>query len=328
MADSPHNCKDIDFRKHKEGIVKIKATVKKWAPSPVAGGCLALLVLHMASPAAANPKFGDWGPNNPEPVNNGTLVAGGCPIESRDALDLYVAGGFDGTLDIWVYHRPEVGADFEPRQKIPEPVSDPDADDFCPTPVGGKYLFFVSTRDIPGACGSGDIYLVRNNPSQGWTEPQNLGCFPDGPNSAGGEFSPSFVETADGTFLYYSSTGLSGSHDIYRSRMQPDGSFGPGEAVAELNTGADDRMPNVSKDGREVSFSSNRDGGVLDVYYASRDSVDEQFGNIINLSDTVPFSTAAVNETRASMSWDGKRLRYGADGLIYVSERDKATGKP
>ena len=42
--------------------------------------------------------------------------------------------------------------------------------------------------------------------------------------------------TSSGTFLFYSSTGNGAYHDIYVSRLGPDGSFGPGEVVEDLST--------------------------------------------------------------------------------------------
>ena len=107
--------------------------------------------------------------------------------------------------------------------------------------------------------GFGDIYIIRRNAAIGWGAPRHLGCVENGtgPNSEGAEFSPSLVNTDEGTFLYFSSNA-SGNQDIYRSRRQRDGSFGPPTPVRELNTEFDDRMPNVSADGLEIVFSSDR----------------------------------------------------------------------
>jgi len=38
------------------------------------------------------------------------------------------------------------------------------------------------------------------------------------------------------------------------------------------------------------------------------------------------FPTAGLSETRPSLSWDLKRLYYGAGGIVYVSERDPGNG--
>src|SRR5690606_24722249 len=116
---------------------------------------------------------------------------------------------------------------------------------FCPTPVRGRSLLFVSTRGGEDVCGDGDMYVSRQSPAGGWSEPVNLGCAPSGPNTSGGERSPSLVETPYGTFLFYSTNGTTGHQDIHVSRMRQDGTFGPGRVVEALSTEGEDLMPNV-----------------------------------------------------------------------------------
>jgi len=304
--------------------------------SAVTASCGTLAALISASAFGWDGFFGwgapraDWGPNVAV-LDEANSVLGGCPIESRDGLALYTAStreeGSDD-LDIWANLRPDIDAPFGPAHKLPEPVNS-DAADFCPTPLEGPYLLFVSTRE--GGCGGGDIYLSRRNPWGGFGDPVNLGCAEtgDGPNGPGAEFSPGIVRTWRGTFLYYS-TDIGGDQDIYVSPMQSDGSFGPGHPVYGLNTGDDDRMPTVSRDGLQIVFSSNRTswgGGQTagepgqDVYYATRRSVWHPWSDPVNLSVSVPFSTEAQDETRASFSGDILRINYGSAGEIYVSER-------
>lgn len=295
-----------------------------------------VLLATLAVPAAAvagGPYFTPWGLATPD-ADTANSVAGGCPIEARDGLSLYMASGRSGgqgDVDIWVAHREAVDEPFGEAENLPPPVNSTSAD-YCPTPVGGKFLFFVSTRSSAESCGSGDIYLTRNNPANGWEEPVHLDCAPYGPNTSGSEYSPSLVETADGVFLFYSSN-VTGDQDIYMSELQPDGHFGPGQPVEELNTDFDDRMPNVSKDGREIVFSSDRTTwgeddeydsiGMQDVYTAWRDSTDDPWSAPVNLG---PGINTGADETRASMSWDRERLHFGRSGEIYVSERSKVKG--
>lgn len=249
-------------------------------------------------------------------------VGGGCPIESWDGNELYTASGSAGTLDICVYRRDGRSGNFGRRTRLGEPVSLDDAQDFCPTPLTGNWLMFVSTRGGPGACGSSDIYLARYCPipPQSFGEAQHLVCAPAGPNTAGTEFSPSLVTTAEGTFIYYSSN-VDGDQDIYKSEMRPDGSFDAPVPVSALNTGFDDQQPNVSRDGLTIVFVSTRDSGVHDIFMATRESVGDDWSTPRNLSVELQFPTAASAETRPSLSWDLKRLYYGSDGLVYVSER-------
>ncbi|HET6565204.1 MAG TPA: hypothetical protein VFG52_07315 [Xanthomonadales bacterium] len=291
-----------------------------------------LLACVMASGTAfAGPNFSQWSNAVPAPDTDNS-VNGGCPIESPDGLTLYMASarpGGEGMLDIWSAERSDIDQPFGLAENLGTVINTA-FDDFCPTPLTGKYFLFVSAR--PGGCGMGDIYISRNHPAHGWEQPVNLGCAEsgDGPNTAGAEFSPSLVETDEGVFLFYSSTG-SGNHEIYMSQLHSDGSFGAGVPVDELNTGSDDRMPNVSKNGLEIVFSSNRatwgDGqaalGGQDVYAATRSSTSEPWSDPVNLGAGI---NTAADETRSTLSRDMTRLYFGRSGEIYLSHRTKQRG--
>ena len=296
--------------------------------------CRAVMATALGLVAASTPaigahakQYGDWSAATPVAAVNSAATEG-CPIEAPDGQSLYIMStrGPGGDQDIWVATRAANGQ-FGAPQMLPAPVNS-DANDFCPTPLRGKWLLFVSDRggtDAYGtpACGGGDIYLTRRSPSTGqWAAPRNLGCVTrGGPNGPGTEFGPSLVETDAGTLLFFSSGGALGSNtqDIYVSPRRADGSFGPRERVAELNSPSDDVMPNVRKDGLEVVFASSRPGGAgdFDIWSSTRSSVFAPWSAPVNL--------AAVNtsgrETRPALSWDGRRLYFGRSGDIYVSTR-------
>lgn len=284
-------------------------------------------VLLIAPTAASAGTFGPWQTAVLE-VGINTTAAEGCPIESPNGLELFIAstrtgavGGPTDPNDIWSFRRASVDAPWGTAIHLPAPVNSASAD-FCPTPLTGKRLFFVSSR--AGGCGAGDIYRTRNHSVQGWLAPTHLGCQADGgPNFAGGEFSPSIVETSAGTFLFYSSTGLDGlDQDIYVSQMRADGTFGPGSEVPGLNTASNDQMPNVSRNGREMVFVSDRPGtlGALDIYRSTRASDTGAWGAPVNLGPTV---NTAAGESRPSLSGDGLRLHFGRLGDIWVSTRSR-----
>ena len=306
-----------------------------------------LLVLLLAGLVVAAPsvvgahQFTGWTTAVLEPNVNSATAADGCPIESPDGLRLFLASNRNptgppatDTNDIWVADRASVDDAFGAPLKLPAPVNSV-APDFCPTPLNGKYLLFVSARSIPGvSCGAGDIYVTREHPVRGWETPANLGCSATGagPNSAGGEFSPSLVETAEGIMLFYSGPGAGGLQDIYVSAMRSDGSFAPGTPVAELNTaGFNDQMPNVSRDGLEMVFASNRTGtfGAFDIYVTTRPTTADAWSAPVNLGSAVNTDGA---ETRPSLSGDGQRLHFGRTPLgattsdIWVSTRSQITG--
>jgi len=260
----------------------------------------------------------------------------GCPIESADGLSLFIASNRPGTAggnDIWAADRASLGSPWGTPRNLGAPINTASAD-FCPTPVLGRSLFFVSERPGDGTgpipCGGGDIYLSRQSPAGGWSTPVMLKCAPEGPNFSGGERSPSLVETWFGTFLFYSSNGSGGDQDIYVSRLGRDGHFGPGKVVEDLSTEFEDIMPNVRdrEDGSfEIVFSSNRPMwgrgqaafGAQDVYSARSWSLTGSWSAPRNLGEAV--NTAGV-EQRSTLSKDGKRLYFGRDGDIFMSTRN------
>lgn len=308
-------------------ILKTRRTgaARRRLAMPLAVGMLAIVA---AADRADARRFGDWQSPTAVAAVNGPATEG-CPIESPDGLSLFVMStrGEGGDQDIWVATREAAGDRFGEPEMLPAPVNSA-ANDFCPTPLRGNWLLFVSNRggtDAYGttACGGGDIYVTRRSPATGdWAAPRNLGCTANGgPNGPGTEFGPTLVETDAGRLLLFSSGGDLGSNtqDIYASLEQDEWTFGTREAVAALNSPRDDIMPNISKDGREIVFASSRlDGrGGFDIWTSTRASLLDPW--------TAPANVAVVNgpgpETRPSLSWDGSRLYFGRSGEIYMSSR-------
>lgn len=324
-------------------VNKVRCCLLAVAAASLLGGCLDD---DDGQPAPPPPGGGVPPPPPPEWSVPVAVAPGGCPIESRDGSLLYTAAGPANTngLDIWALRRDGQTDTYDSRTRLGDPASVEDANDFCPTPVMGDWLMFVSTRDGPGKCGEpgaapgltgADIFVTRYSVAlpavaggelqlQSHGEARRLACHPEGPNTPGTKFSPSLLTTAEGGFLFYSSDHdgeqFTGSQDIYVSRMGPDGSYGPGTPVASLNTGSADQQPNVSRDGLSIVFASNR-GGDMDIFIATRDSLTDEWSTPRNLSVEMGFPTAALAETRPSLSWDQQRLYYGADGQAYLSKR-------
>lgn len=272
------------------------------------------------------PAFSDWEPDVillDAPSLDG--FGGGCPIESADGLTLFTARTDEsGSLNLWSNRRETIDAPFEVGAALPEPVNLAAGADFCPTPLPDGGLLFVSSR--PGGCGqSVDLYFAEWDPVLGWQEPESLDCEPLGPNTPGTEFSPALVSSWRGVSLFYSSNFAVGDQELMESRLGAGG-FQSGRRLPLVNSPFDDRQPNLTRDGLEIVFASDRHdpgSGNFDIYYARRPSIDQPFRNAVNLSETIPLSTAAQSETRPSISRDGRRLVYGAAGVLYQSERQE-----
>ena len=275
-------------------------------------------LVHGASAAASGgPHFGGWATaqkiddlDHHDDVNTSSLD--GCPIQSPDGLSLYMASnrpGGKGGLDIWVATRQHRDDAWGAPENLPEPINST-FDDFCPTPIEGGSLLFVSRRAIPGVtCGMGDIYVARRNPAHGWSEPEHLACAPVGPNSALDEQGPSFTQGQ----LYFSRSLPTGGGDLFVSVLTDEG-FGPASAIVELNDpAANDIQPNVRKDGREVVFSSSRAGGAggQDIWTSTRSSVDDPWSPPVNLG---PGVNTGFGESRPSLSNDAGQLLFGRAG--------------
>jgi hypothetical protein len=280
-------------------------------------------------------QFGPWSaPISAETGSDPSLNTAfndGCPILSPDGLSLFMAtnrqpGGLGGQ-DIWVARRATTTSGWGPPQSVGAPVNSP-VDDFCPTPVRGRGLFFVSKREEP----NGDIYFTRQRKDGSWEQPIRLGSNINSPLE---EWSPSYYEDDRGRPVLYFSRNVPGTnnHDIYVSV-----NFGPAElAPGGVNSAFSDARPNVRKNGREIVWDANRQGnGNQDVWTASRGSTDEPWGPAVHLTEV---SSPVANDTRASLSWDGTFLLVGsgrpadANGRpgeggndIYVSTRTKVRG--
>ena len=262
----------------------------------------------------------------------------GCPFISRDGKKFFMASnrsGGEGGIDIWVSTRAHRDDPWGEPVNVGPPVNS-EAADFCPTLArDGHTFYFVSTRDVEGSCGGGDIYVTRLRDDGRFDEPENLGCTVNSPYN---EFSPfPMPESRTGPVLYFSSTrprvgeGSGEGGDIYMAEAR-NGVFGPAELVPGVNSLADDGHPNVRRDGLEIFFYSRRTDlpgaqGGPDIYRATRASTSDVWSTPMNLGADI---NSAASETRPSLSWDGTRLYFGSSRAgssdIHVTTRERAPG--
>jgi hypothetical protein len=196
-------------------------------------------------------------------INTNSLE--GSPFLADRDLTLYFfsdrAGGL-GSRDLWVATRGSVAEDFGGARLVDGVNSS--ALDLLPrlTP-DGLTLFFQSTRE--GGSGSADIWAAER--------PAPTGAF-GAPVPRDDLNTPSREEgltlTSDGLTMVLTST-RGGDLDLWMgTRSTRTGSFGDFELVSELNTAADELDPTLSSDGRDIYFSSTRDGDWR-IYHAARE---------------------------------------------------------
>ncbi|MBN4081784.1 PD40 domain-containing protein [bacterium AH-315-C07] len=120
------------------------------------------------------------------------------------------------------------------------------------------YIFYFSS-DRKGGHGGRDIWRVKRLPTGEWSKAQNCGSVINTPLN---EDSP-FIHP-DGKTLFFSSNGhySMGGFDIYKSKMDESGQWGPPENLGyPVNTSDDDIYFVLSGDGIHGYYSSIRPDG-------------------------------------------------------------------
>jgi Tol biopolymer transport system component/tetratricopeptide (TPR) repeat protein len=180
----------------------------------------------------------------------------------------------------------------------------------CVSPDGLELYF---TRGDPG-----DIWVARRpTPNSEWGVPANLGPIVNSFSDDG-----RCRISADGLSLYFDSTrpGGFGGMDLWRTTRatKEDNWVAPTNLGPVVNSGSTEVAADISADGLELYFTSDRPGGYgnQDLWVTRRATVNDDWGTPTNLGSTVNSST-----------WDDWSS-ISADGLvlIFVSERPGGYG--
>lgn len=177
------------------------------------------------------------------------LVFTGCDFPGgRGSCDIYYSVK---TADGWQAPR-NIGTAINSELWESQPCLSPDK----------QTLYFTRETHDAGA----DIFVSRRSADGRWSLAERLG---PNINTPGREMTP-FLH-ADGQTLFFASTGHQGfgGLDIFYSRLQPDGSWGPAVNLGfPINTIDEDGSLTVAADGVTAYFASDRsDGrGSLDIY--------------------------------------------------------------
>src|SRR5262245_30154668 len=89
------------------------------------------------------------------------------------------------------------------------------------------------------------------------------------------------------TAIFDSTRGGGNSHLYQATRIEPNGPFGNVQPIPELNSGATDAQPWLSRDGKRIYFISTRDSGGpwQDIWMATRSDVSGPWSGVRNLSE-------------------------------------------
>jgi Tol biopolymer transport system component len=192
--------------------------------------------------------------------------------------------------------------------------------------------FLLITTAITMALATSEAALGAND-SVVFGEPVNLG---PAINTANGEGSPKV--SANGLELYFNSNrpGGSGGQDLWVSRREsPDAPWEPATNLGPVvNSAANEGAPSISSDGLELYFhdwGAHRPGGAgeTDVWLSRRASVDDPWGEPVNLGEVNSSANDGTPEISADMLelyFESERPGgFGSDD-IWVVRRDAPDG--
>lgn len=197
-----------------------------------------------------------------EPIN--TVFNEGAQQISQDGQMLVFTGcefpDGKGSCDLYVSMKTKNG--WTAPQNIGAPVNTRDWESQPSLSADKQTLYFVRETPDNGA----DIFMTHQLPNGRWSTPERLG---PNINTPGRETTP-FIH-ADNQTLFFASNGHPGygGMDIFYSRRQPDGAWGPATNLGyPINTIDEDASLVVAADGKTAYFASDRTDsrGALDIY--------------------------------------------------------------
>ena len=207
---------------------------------------------------------------NTDGIEFSGLLKDGFLVFSASKKDKVYSNG----LPFLGIYKAKVNADFSnigPAEPFSTNILDPDRNEGTPTfSPDGKTMIFArgNTGKRKDTSPDVDLYISKNVPGEGWTEPKMVPAS----DSSAWDGSPAF--SRDGKTLYFSSNraGGSGGLDIYRVNMDASGRFGnPTNMGKAINTAGDEMFPFVSEDGKLYFASDGHPGlGKLDLFVAVR----------------------------------------------------------
>jgi hypothetical protein len=231
-----------------------------------------------------------------------------CVAISMDGTELFLTSDRPGSRGVDLYRATRVS----PADPFGDPVgidslntSRGDWDPFLS--VDGLTLYFASD----GRVGEGqfDIYsATRDSVGNEFGDVVNLGSPVNGPNIDSAPY-----VSPDGLTMVFQ-RGASGQEDLFQAtRPNLDMPFAEVTPLDSINSRANERVPTLSSDGLAIFFQRDA-GSEIGVWVASRESLDEPFGDPFSIEELgIAWNGLDLGGTpRVSADWpaDGSKLYF------------------
>ena len=252
----------------------------------------------------------EWTP----PVNVGPILNSSAddaePFLSEDGRTIYfrsIRSGGVGRSDIWTASRSRPGQPWSTPVNMGPGFNSPVVDGRPTTTSNGLELYIHSAR--PGSLGGSDIYVSkRRSTSDPWGELQNLGS----PINTDHEENSALV-SADGLTLIFVTDrpGVAGTVDsLMSTRPSVNDPWSPPINMRSVNASGSGGAATLSADQLVLVCSSSLGGsGGRDLVMLTRTSIDEQFGNPVNLG---PLLNSEADDGAPFLSSDGSELWFSS----------------
>lgn len=218
------------------------------------------------------------------------------PTLTGDMLEMYCEISFSGAADIYVTTRLDTNSPWDEPTVVAE-LSSPDADETNPE-VSADGLTMYLNRGGPLLVST---RLERADP---WSDPVPAGF---------GGVGMTIDQTGTIGVVHRTGTGL---RDLYEGRRaSPADAWDGGTSITSVNTAESESNAMLSWSGLAVYWSYGTSVGDSDIYFATRSTVDEPFG------DPQPTVAASTAEWEADpwISPDGR-------SLVFTTSRDGIWG--
>ena len=237
---------------------------------------------------------------SPAPIDElNTDASESAPFVTADGDTLYYSSDTGGVTDFFIAdsYGPELFADARRFDRLSQQNASDTSLSFA---ADHREVIFTSDR----AGGSFDLFRgQRPAVAAPFIDMQALGAL----NSAGDELTPHLSESDRA--LYFARRTEPEGADLYVARRADlEANFEAAVRIDELSSEADDLAPALTDDGLVIVFASSR-AGRLDLYYATRATTDDPFGQPVPLHD---LNTSAV-ETDPCVTRDGCFIYFASD---------------